>query len=437
MYWLQIAKKRSTLKRKVFFLFIFLYASRIAPADIISKPPKVLPANMVKLQDDIIIKTEKAEELIYKRGALYEDKKVLSYINGIAHKMSSGVELDDTASIEIKIIRDPLVNAFAFPNGSIYVHTGALARLENEAQLAFLLGHEISHVANKDGLYATHSHHNKTIAYKLINIALAPTSIFFGVLGDLAQTGFALLHITTLTGYGRDIEARADREGILSVIKEGYDPHEAANLIEIFLKEKDKYQTGAEIFFLMNHPTNKWRIKKLRSIIAKESKENAGTRISESRFLINMMTIKLYNADLNIKMDRLEHALDNISWVLDRFPGSSEAHYLAGEIARLKANDKEKLKYELNYKVWRELNKKRKKRELENIWREEAISEYKKAIESDKNYANAYKGLGLLYSETDDKEKALFYLDKYLMVNPRAKDRRYVRSLIMRIENSA
>lgn len=397
---------------------------------------KPLSEGLIKLDREIIDEASKFEELIYQRGALYENEEVEAYMNKIAEKLLSNSEINEPLEIKIKMIRDPLVNAITLPNGSIYVHTGALARLENEAQLTFLLGHEISHVVNKDNLYDRESLHNKTVAYKLFDIVLAPTSVFFGILGDLAQLGFGLLYATSVTGYTREIEAKADKNAVLWASKLGYHPQEVANMIQVFLKEHEKYETGLEAFFLMNHPSNEWRLKKLKELIAEKYGDQLTGEIKNEEFLKNMVKIKLYNASLNMKMDRLEHAKDNIVWVIEKFPKNPEAHYLAGEIYRLVAEDKNKLKYELNSEKWRELNKNFKEGELEQTWRNKAMEEYTLAMECDPDYSNSYKGLGLLYYDKKGMENAIYNLKKYLAINNNAQDKRYILSLIERISKS-
>ncbi|MDD5449718.1 MAG: M48 family metalloprotease [Candidatus Omnitrophica bacterium] len=418
-------------KKTLIFSLIILCASLSFAENITSLKP--LPSNLVKLQNDLVIESNKAEDIIYKRGALYHDETVVTYINKIAQDLSAGANLPKENNINIKIIREPTVNAFALPNGSIYIHTGALARLHNEAQLAFLLSHEISHVVNKDSTYHTHDYHNKVASAKIFDVILTPTQVFFGILGDLAQIGSMLLHVSAITGYSREIEARADRDGIIWASEEGYDPRESASLINIFIAEKEKYQTGPEIFFLMNHPTNKWRVGQLSKIISERYNNKTEGNIHADEFLNNIASIKLYNADLNIKMDRLEHAKDNIQWVLDNFPDNPKAHYLAGEIYRLKAEDKNRLKYELNDKTWKELNKGAKPEEPEDAWRNEAIKEYTTCIECQPSYTTAYKGLGFLYYQKKDKETSLLNLNKYLELNPNPDDKRYVDNLIKKI----
>lgn len=395
-------------------------------------PHETSSEHLDKLESEIITETKQMEDLLYRRGALYEDKEVIDYINSTERQIAPEIDLGGKVKLDVKIIREPTVNAFAMATGSIYIHTGALARLENEAQLAYLLAHETSHVVHKDIVNYTDSLHNKTIVYKLLDIALAPTSVFFGILGDLTQLGFGLFYISTVTGYGRNIEARSDIDGIPKTIEEGYHPSEAAAIMQILLKEKEKYQRGPEIFFLMNHPTTEWRLGTLKKLIKEKYGEKSSGELKSEEFLTNMTKIKLYNATLNMRSGRLEHARDNIQWVLDTFPKNPEAHYLAGEIWRLKAEDKDRLKDELNYQKWTELNKGRKKGELEETWRSKALEEYNCAIQCDPKYSNAYKGLGMLHS-SNNKQEALLCLNKYIELVPDAADKRYVKSLIERL----
>ena len=418
---------------KILIVILSLLICLQKPLYTANRQPKELPTRLAVLEEDIIVETKQIEDLFYKRGKLYEDTAIIDYINKIEAKTISHISPDENINIEIKIIRDPAVNAFAMANGSIYIHTGALARLENEAQLSFLLAHESSHVIKKDMVYYVDSHHKKTIVYKLFDIVLAPTSVFFGILGDLTQMGFFLLHASTLTGYGRRIEARADKDGIAWATEAGYDPREAVGIMEIFLNEKEKYQKGQEIFFLMDHPTSKWRLEKLRKVITKEFGDERGDETKSEEFLKNMVKIKLYNATLNIKWDRLEHARDNIQWILEKFPQNAKAHYLAGEIYRLKAEDKNRLRDELSRKEWAKLNKGAKKDTLEEGWRNKAMDEYELAMECDCNYADPHKGLALLHRLKNDRENALEELEMYLEISPNACDKRYVKSLIKRL----
>ena len=62
------------------------------------------------------------------------------------------------------VLRDPSPNAFALPNGDIYIHTGMLARLTDTAELAAVLGHELNHVAGHHGVVDLRANTKKIIA---------------------------------------------------------------------------------------------------------------------------------------------------------------------------------------------------------------------------------------------------------------------------------
>jgi len=386
-----------------------------------------------RLEPEIIATSNDICRLIYERGMLYEEEQVLRYLNEVAGRIAERSDVERDVEIEVKIVRDPLVNAFALANGTVHIHTGALACLKSEAQLAFLLAHEISHISEKDIVFNVKSSHEKIIAFKLFDIVLSPAAVFFGLFGDLAQFGFTLLHASTITGYSRNIEARADRDGILWASAEGYHPREAAEMLDLFLHEKEKYRTGEEIYFLMSHPSNKWRRKQLDKVISKKYGGVAVGEVNETEFLLNMVSIKLYNAKLNMKMDRLVHAEENVKWVLENFPKNPKAHNIAGEIYRLEAADVDKVKRELNSKEWKKFKKDLKNEELKSMLVEKARNEYKEAIRLDGAFPDAHRGLALVSYDLNEKGEALANFEKYLILAPNAKDKRYINFMIKRI----
>lgn len=414
-------------------------ASKNAPEHHDVKKINPVPANtkvtdnLAQLEKETRYQSKNIQDLFFKRGALYDDAEVTAYINAVAHRIMAGSGVAINSDVNFKIIRDPTVNAFAFVDGSIYIHTGALARLENEAQLAFLLAHEISHSLNKDVVYNIESYHNKTIAYKVADVLLAPTSVFFGVLGDAAQIGSNLLYVTSVLGYSRDIEARADKDAILWVTRQGYDPYEAASLMQVFINESDKYSRGIEIFFLMSHPLTRYRLDTLKKLIHDTyGKQVARGDVNSEEFLHNMVKIKLYNAALNIKLDRLEHARDNIAWVLGKYKDNPEAHYLDGEIYRIGVDNTRLYRYELNSVEWQKLDARFKKENLAQVWADKAKEAYLEGMKDDPSYVNSYKGLGMLYVSKKDRQ-AIAYLQKYLDLYPGAPDKRYIDSIIKKL----
>src|SRR5438128_9489145 len=73
-------------------------------------------------------------------GQLYDSKELVDYVNAVADKLIPEDLRKQDFHLTIKILKNPLLNAFALPHGIIYIHSGFLAKIENEAQLAVVIG---------------------------------------------------------------------------------------------------------------------------------------------------------------------------------------------------------------------------------------------------------------------------------------------------------
>ena len=174
---------------------------------------------------------EKEEEKLAKTGKLYEDPLLEEYLSGVAARLvPAEIQTAGAPPIRVAVFRDPALNAFAMPNGKVYVHTGLLARVENEAQLAAILGHELTHVTNRHALKFNRDARNKRIGFTVLGAAAAigaavaagsqarqgnyvtaevlraTSNIFLGL-------GLQLAFLAAVNGYGRDLEREADAEG--------------------------------------------------------------------------------------------------------------------------------------------------------------------------------------------------------------------------------
>ena len=135
-------------------------------------------------------------------GYIYDDPILAAYVSGVAQNLIPEDFANKGISIQVKIIKNPLLNAFAYPNGVIYVHTGILSKMETEAQLATILGHEISHVTHRHAIQNYRSVKNTTAVLATLQM----TAIPFGVYGDLAQVLGQLGAAAAVTGYSRELE---------------------------------------------------------------------------------------------------------------------------------------------------------------------------------------------------------------------------------------
>jgi predicted Zn-dependent protease len=148
------------------------------------------------------------------------------------------------------------VNAFAGPNGYIFVTRGALARMDNEAQLAGVLAHEVTHVLHHHGLEGVHNSATVDFAKSMADIyAKDPTGT--GLVKNMATPMVATV---AKNGYGQGQENDADANAIRLMVAAGYDP----NGLPQFL---DKLQSAGGGAF-STHPGKAERITKTRQLIA-------------------------------------------------------------------------------------------------------------------------------------------------------------------------
>ena len=180
---------------------------------------------------------------------LHNDIKIQGYVNLVGNKVipdyAKKQEYKDKHQVSFRfyVINDAVPNAFAFPNGMVFIHTGLLQIMENEAQLAAVLGHEIAHVTYEHSAKRAESN-----AYLDSELVKSGSRKFFEKLGlgnssngtvegDIIESlGDAIMatkpsDISNL--FHKDNETQADRVGMLYMFNAGYDIREAPNFWKI------------------------------------------------------------------------------------------------------------------------------------------------------------------------------------------------------------
>ena len=161
---------------------------------------------------------EQIERQINKSGSLYEDDQLEAYINAVAQKLVSSQVQALGLTPRVRVIKHPLLNAFALPNRMVYLHTGMLARMENETQLATVLGHEMTHFLHRHTVKEMRSARNKVAFLRVLQIMLAAGAASYGagqfgqIVGDLTGQIGAVWALASVRGYSRDLETGADEE---------------------------------------------------------------------------------------------------------------------------------------------------------------------------------------------------------------------------------
>jgi predicted Zn-dependent protease len=158
---------------------------------------------------------------------------------------------------EVVVFEDNSPNAFALPGNKIGVHTGMLTLVQNQEQLAAVIGHEIGHVMAKH----SNERASQELAVKggmnILGALAAPTSA-------LGQLGFGLLGVGAEYGvlkpYGRTQESEADIIGVDLMAKAGFDPRHSVGLWQ---RMAQATQGKGNVEFLSTHPSHATRIQEL------------------------------------------------------------------------------------------------------------------------------------------------------------------------------
>lgn len=214
-------------------------------------------------EEEIAIGRRINRMLLDQQYQLYNDSRVQSYVDRIGQRL---VEMSDSRDIPFKfqVVVSDQINAFAVPGGYVYVTTGLLRAADNEAQLASVLAHEISHINERHSIEAIRQ---ATLAQGIAETANIETS-------TLAQLGYQL---AVNLPRSRDFEYEADEGGLAILREAGYPTMAFVNFLQ-------KLQSASgQPEFLRTHPTSENRIEELRNQIA-QSDYNSQLGMQEATY---------------------------------------------------------------------------------------------------------------------------------------------------------
>lgn len=206
---------------------------------------------------------------------VYNDPELQRYVESIGSRLARHSERPEIPW-HFTVIDAPAVNAFALPGGYIYITRGILPFLQNEAQLAGVLGHEIGHVT------ARHSaqQYTKTTS---AGIGLALLSIFVPQARPLQGITEQALGVLFLK-YGRDDELQADRLGVRYAAAADWDPAGVAGMLTTLerLDQAAGSRKGVPNW-LSTHPAPEDRVQKIESVIQQARTTTGGATAGADR----------------------------------------------------------------------------------------------------------------------------------------------------------
>lgn len=190
-------------------------------------------------------------------GDYVTDPRVSEYVRQVGNRLAAVA--DRPLPYEFVVLNSGELNAWALPGGKIAINRGLLVELQNEAELAAVLGHEIVHAAARHGAQQMEKGQLMQIgaAVASIGAAVYGGSELGQVVGQGAMVGAQLLQAK----YGRDDELESDRYGMKYMKLAGYDLQAAVSLQELFVR---KYQAGKEQDWMTglfaSHPPSQERV---------------------------------------------------------------------------------------------------------------------------------------------------------------------------------
>jgi len=196
--------------------------------------------------------SDDAVRTIARSGKLLKDNEATAHINSMAHQMYP--EFKD--EIEIEIVKTPILNAFAFPNGRLFIHSGIIAAAQNDSQLAAVVAHEVAHFTKR------HSAKNRISAANATSFIVFMNVMGIPLLGEI-------IGVSSIAGFSRDLEREADMEAIVRMKKYGYDITDAKKIFEFMASDAlaNDYESP---WFFASHPDLIERIESFDNYVMKQ-----------------------------------------------------------------------------------------------------------------------------------------------------------------------
>ncbi len=357
-------------------------------------------------------------EYLRKAGVVYADSVLGDYVQSVGMRLVPAHLQESVVSFSFHVIRDPELNAFALPDGTIFIHAGLVARLENESQLAQVLGHEIVHVVNRHGVHNYARTKNISVAAQLASLAVfgvvterAPRNVLFWNL--LTQASVYLTASAAINGYGRAREAEADLAALDYMVTANYDVTEAPRVFDHLLEEYDD-PWAPVAFFFADHPRTVARREYVSSRVAEMS---AGASVATGRetmgndeYAARTRVVRHSMVELWVENGRYDRAVRDAERLLEADPEDAEVWLWFGEALRHMSSDPDTLDL--------------------------AESKYAACASLDPTMAEPHRGLAAIAEARATVMEAVREYRMYLALSPSPSDGPYVRRRIRELSET-
>ena len=373
-------------------------------------------------------------------GLVLADESANAYVRRIGKSLIPRELELERVSFRFRIVRDPQPNAFALPNGSIYVTTGLMTLIDNESQLAAIIAHELTHVMRRHTYVHNRSNRKKFLTMNVMAAvgAYAPGGIVGAVI-MVVTTVAPFIMMATIYGYSRDLEREADLKGIDMMISAEYPPEEMVSVMKLL----DRDFEGENIrLFYNDHPSLDERIKYLSGYLgARADKVTPQMELHRERtaYFQNVESVMRHDLQLAINAGRARSAIYLAQRLVDFHADSENLFWLAESYRTLGPRAPQLTERELTNSAKKDAAKKSLKRTAEeeerellatpagkeNWQRHQQMAEdlYRRALNAENPVPVVHRGLGMLYEKLERRTDAAAEYEKYLELSPSASDR--------------
>lgn len=206
-------------------------------------------------EQEIAIGLQSAPGMTQQHGGLHPNNQYQALVDQVGNKLvNNSIAKNTPYKYDFHLLADDkIINAFALPGGQCFITYALFSKLENQDQLAGVLGHEIGHVLGK------HSNERITDSKFWQTMIMGAGAIDMGVIAQQYGQGKLLAN-------GRDDELESDELGVFFMIKAGYNPEEMIGVMQIL---KNAAGPNRQPEFQSTHPDPENRIEKIKEAINK------------------------------------------------------------------------------------------------------------------------------------------------------------------------
>ncbi len=342
------------------------------------------------------MQVERAEEKLRTSGKVVIDPDLNTYVSGIVCKL----EPQYCQDIRVYVVNAAGFNASMAPNGAMHVWTGLLLRVENEAQLANVLAHELAHYRLRHSVQRWRDLRAKTDG--LVFFQLATAMVGAAPIGALA----GLATVDSVLGFSRDQEREADKVGFDSMTAAGYDPREAPRIWEYLVEEKAASNGPKRSFFNATHPLSEERKKTLAASVEKLGELSNELELGQDRYQEETERFRLEWLRQELKVADFGRSLVLIDRLLERHPSSGDLLFAKGEVLRRRNTDGDL---------------------------DAALLAYLEAQQTKSYPPDLHRSVALVKWTQGNRSEAADAFEQYLLMSPDADDRLIIRDYISQL----